>query len=622
WLPVPADVFVPWADSDLEHRDDRLVVIGTLRPGVSFERASAELNAAMPRLAERDPHERGWGASATPLQEAMVSNTRPALIILLGAVGMVLLIACTNLANLLLARASARGRESAIRTALGASRSRLVRQFLTETLVIALVGGALGLLLALWGVDFIDHVTPATLRLPHSNAEVNRPPIGIDGLVFAFTALISIATAFVFGLAPALAGSRTSVNDVLKQGERGSSGGVGGRRARSVFVVAEVALALMLLACSGLMLKSFWKMQGVDPGFHPNHVLAMDIELPTDSRYKTDPEMTLFFKRVLEGVAAIPGVSAAGISSGLPLDERDQKTEFQIEGRPLPPSGQLLPTDFRSVSEDYFMTMGIPLKRGRTFEARDTAERPRVAVIDETLAAKYWPPDGNGPKDPIGQHIRFSSKNVYEIVGIVGAVRNTGLDQEPRPTIYTTYRQVPDAHVTLVVRHPAAASVTGSVKSAVYAVDREQPVFRVRTMEQVMAGSQSSQRFTLALLAAFAVIAALLAGAGIYGLISYAVTRRAGEIGIRMALGAGAGEVVRLVVREGMALAGAGVVFGLTGAAVITRFLRTFLFEVSPTDPLTFAAVAALVGAVALAAAFVPAWRATRIDPVRCLRYE
>jgi predicted permease len=321
-------------------------------------------------------------------------------------------------------------------------------------------------------------------------------------------------------------------------------------------------------------------------------------------------------------VAAIPGVSAAGISSGLPLDERDQKTEFQIEGRPLPPSGQLLPTDFRSVSEDYFMTMGIPLKRGRTFEARDTAERPRVAVIDETLAAKYWPPDGNGPKDPIGQHIRFSSKNVYEIVGIVGAVRNTGLDQEPRPTIYTTYRQVPDAHVTLVVRHPAAASVTGSVKSAVYAVDREQPVFRVRTMEQVMAGSQSSQRFTLALLAAFAVIAALLAGAGIYGLISYAVTRRAGEIGIRMALGAGAGEVVRLVVREGMALAGAGVVFGLTGAAVITRFLRTFLFEVSPTDPLTFAAVAALVGAVALAAAFVPAWRATRIDPVRCLRYE
>jgi putative ABC transport system permease protein len=622
WLPVPADLFVPWSDADLATKDDRFVVVGRLGPGVSFERASAQLRAAMPRLAERDIHERGWSASATPLQEAMVSNTRPALLILLAAVAMVLLIACTNLANLLLARASSRGRESAIRTALGASRGRLVRQFLTETLAIALIGGAIGLLLALWGVDLVDHITPQTLRLPHSNAEVNRPAIAVDGLVFAFTAFLSMATAFVFGLAPALAGSRTSVNDILSQAGRGSSGSARGRRARSAFVVAEVALALMLLICAGLMLKSFWKVQRVDPGFRPDHVLAMDIELPTDSRYKTGPEQTRFFERVLDGVRNVAGVRSAGVSSSLPLDERDEKIEFEIEGRPLAANGQLLPADLRTVSEDYLGTMGIPLRRGRGFEARDTLERPRVAIIDETLAEKYWPPESNGPQNPIGQRIRFSGKNVYEIVGITGAVRNTGLDQEPRPTIYLTYRQVPDAHLTLVVRHPNPAAVARAVKGAVYAVDREQPVFRIRTMDAVVAGSESGTRFTLLLLAVFAAIAALLAGAGIYGLISYAVARRAGEIGIRMALGATGGEVVRLVVREGMTLAGVGVACGLGGAILITRFLRTFLFEVSPTDVGTFAAVCGLVAVVSLAAAFVPAWRATRIDPVRCLRYE
>jgi putative ABC transport system permease protein len=296
WLPVPADVFVPWSDADLASKEERLSVVARLKPGVTYQRASAEVNAAISHVAEKNPHVRGWGASVIPMQEAMVSNTRPALLILLAAVTLVLLMACTNLANLLLARASVRSRETAIRTALGASRGRLVRQFLTETASIAIIGGALGLLLAMWGVDLVDRVTPQTIRLSHSNAEVIRPAIALDPRVFAFTALVSLLTGLVFGLAPAVAASRTDVSKVLKQGERGSTAGVSGRRSRAAFVVSEVGMALVLLISAGLLLKSFWKLGRVDPGFRPDHVLAMEIELPTDSRYKTAPEQTHFMK--------------------------------------------------------------------------------------------------------------------------------------------------------------------------------------------------------------------------------------------------------------------------------------------------------------------------------------
>jgi putative ABC transport system permease protein len=624
WLPVQAEVFVPWSNADLENQsrtNQRFAVFTRLKPGVTFERASAEANAAIHRIAEKYPRMNGWNATVAPLQDAILGNARPGLLILLAAVALVLLIACTNLANLLLARASARERETAIRTALGAPRSRLVRQFLTETLLIAVLGGALGVIIALWGVDLAERVTPREVRLPNSSAEVLRPPIVMDGRVLAFTALLTLLTGFAFGAAPAVAASRTGVNEILKQAGRGSTSGRHGRRARSTFVVSEVALALVLLIGAGLTLKSFWKIRQVDPGFRPSHVLAMDTELPTDSRYRTDLEMTRFFERVLAKVEALPGVRSAAINSCPPLADNDQKADFAIEGRPLPPSGQLLPAHYRSISENYFTTIGIPLVRGRFFAPSDTAERPRVAIIDQSLARLYWPAGVAGPRDPIGQRLRFGN-NLFEIVGIVGAVRNTGFDQQPRPTIYVSYRQEPEAHVTLLVRHPDPTSAVSVVKSAVYAVDRQQPVFHIRTMDEAVTESESNARFTLLLLGVFAAVALALAGGGIYGLIAYAVTQRSGEIGIRMALGAGTRQVLRLVVRDGMRLALIGVACGLAGAAALTRLMRGFLFEVSPTDSATFAAVSALVILVAFAAALWPAWRAARIDPLRALRYE
>ncbi|HEY2017430.1 MAG TPA: ABC transporter permease [Bryobacteraceae bacterium] len=624
WLPVAADAFVPWSDADLEKQnrmEHQFGVLARLKPGVSYRQASADLNASMHRIGEKFPRMQGWGASFEPLQEAMVSKARSSLLILLAAVGLVLLIACTNLANLLLARASVRERETAIRTALGAGRWRLVRQFLTETVVIAIIGGGLGLLLSLWGVDLADRLVPHAIKLAQSSTEMMRPPIVMDGRVLAFTVLLTLLTGFVFGGAPALAASKADVNDVLKQAERGSTGGARGRRARGLFVISEVALALVLLICSGLTIKSFWRIQHVDPGFHADHVLAIETELPTDSRYKTDQEQTAFFERVLDRAQALPGVESAAISSSLPLDDRDQAVDFRIEGRPLPPGGQLYAADYRSVSENYFRTMGVPLLRGRFFETRDTRERTKVVLIDQTLADRYWPAGIEGSHDPIGQQIRIG-KTLFEIVGIVGAVKSAGLDQDPRPVVYTTYRQYPEAHVSLVVRHPQPLGMIGAVKQAVYAVDREQPVFKARTMDDAVASSESTARFTLILLGVFAAVAILLAAGGIYGLISYAVARRSGEIGIRLALGATTGEVLRLVVKEGMLLAGGGVICGVLGASLLTRWMRSFLFEVSPTDTGTFAAVSALVIAVSFLAAFVPAWRATRIDPLRALRYE
>jgi putative ABC transport system permease protein len=624
WLPVPADVFVPWSDADLVSQNrtaQNFTVFARLKAGVSFERASAEAGAAVHRIAQSYPQMQGWGASVTPLRDAIRGDARPGLLILLAAVVLVLLIACSNLANLLLARASSRTHETAIRTALGAPRMRLVRQFLTETLLIAILGGALGLLISLWGVDLANRLTPATIRLPDSNSEVLRPPITMDGRVLAFTAVLTLLTGFVFGIAPALTASKTDVNEVLKQAGRGTSSGGRGHRARRAFVVSEVALALVLLICAGLTIKSFWRIQRVDPGFRPNHVLAMETELPTDSRYKTDPEQTRFFERVLTKVAVLPGVRSAAISSSLPLDERDQKLEFGIVGRPLPPSSPPLAADYRSVSEEYFKTMGIPLVRGRAFEAADRQDRPRVAVIDRTLAERYWPAGVEGAHNPIGQRLQIG-RHEWEIVGIAGAVRNTGLDRQPTPTIYLSYRQSPESHVTLVVSHPNPAGAAGAVKAALYSVDREQPVFKVRTMNDVVAGSVGSERFTLVLLGVFAAVAMLLAAGGIYGLIAYAVAQRSGEIGIRMALGAGTRQVLRLVVGEGMLLAAIGIACGLAGAAALTRLMRSFLFEVSPTDPATFALVSVLVALVALAAAGWPAWRAARIDPLRALRYE
>jgi len=623
WLPVPADAFVPWSDDDLRRTnrtDHQFSVMVKLKPGVTFEQASQDASGVLHQIAEAFPRLQGWNATVIPLQENLVEGVRPALLVLLSAVGLVLLIACANIANLLLARATGRARETAIRMAMGAARGRLFRQWLTEALVLGLAGGFIGLVLALWGVDLLDKVVPMTLRLPDSNSEILRPHLVIDMTVLGFTALVSVLTGVLFGVAPAVAGSRSDAVEALKEGGRHSASRQQ-RRVRDLFVAAEVALALMLLISAGLTIKSFWKLQQVDPGFSARNVLVMETELPTDSRYQKEAEQTLFYERVLANLEALPGVQAAAVTSSLPLDERDQKLSFSIEGRPLPPSGQLLPAGYRSISEAYFTAMGIPLLRGRFFTPQDRAGNPPVGIIDETAARRYWPAGVEGAADPIGQKVRIG-RTVVEVVGIVGSVRNGGLDKDPVPTVYLSYRQYPEYHVTLVLRHPHPQGMTAAVKGAVYAVDRQQPLFHIRTMAEVVSGSQSAARFTLATLAVFAAVAILLAAIGIYGVISYTVAQRRNEIGIRMALGARGADVLRMVVGQGVRLAGAGVVCGLAGAAAVSRILAALLFGVSATDFEIYSATAALLAAVALLASWLPARRASRIDPIASLRYE
>ena len=623
WMPLPADAFVPWSTEDLR-RQSRMshafVVLGRVKDGVSFAQASAELATIVHRIGRAEPRMKDWTASITPMQEVLVENVRPALLVLLGAVGLVLLIACTNLANLMLARAAARGRETAIRTVLGATRRMLVRQFFAETLILGLAGGAIGFLLALWGVDLLNRVVPATISVGRGPDTVVRPDLVVDGTVLAFTIGLALLTGLFFGLIPAFSASHADVNEALKEGGRNTSSGHT-RRMRGALVVSEVALALVLLVSAGLAMKSFWKMQQASPGFLADHVVTMEMELPTDAKYKTDLEEVAFFRRVLGNVHEIPGVVSAGITNALPLDEDDRKTDFRIVGRPLPPSGELLPADYRSVSGGFFRAMGIPVLHGRGIEERDTREATRVAVIDRAMERRYWPAGVEGSKDPVGQKLQIGGRQ-FEIVGVVGEVKGESLNRAPQPTIYLSYQQAVDARMALVVRHPQAMEMVNAIKRAVYAVDKDQPVYKVRAMDEVVAGSQSSSRFTLLLLGIFAGTALALAAIGIYGVISYSVTQRTGEIGIRMALGAGRESVLRLVVGDGMALAGVGIAIGIVGALAVSRLLGGLLYGVSATDPLVFGATSAVLAVVALCAALVPAVRAARIAPGDSLRYQ
>ncbi len=538
----------------------------------------------------------------------------------MGAVGLVLLIACTNLANLMLARAAFRERETAIRTALGATRRTLMRQFFAETMVLGVIGGGLGLLLAMWGVDLLNRVVPATISVGQGTDTVVRPDLVVDGTVLVFTAALALLTGLFFGLIPAISASRTDVNMALKEGGRNTAS-AHSRRMRNALVISEVALAMVLLVSAGLAMKSFWKMQQVNPGFLADHVLTMEMELPTDARYRKSEEQVEFFHRVLANVAEVPGVVSAGITCALPLDEDDRKTDFRIEGRALPPSGQLLPADYRAVSPGFFGAMGIPLLRGRIITEGDFHDRPMVAVIDRAMERRYWPVGVEGPKDPIGQKILVGGR-AFEIVGVVGEVNGAGLNRLPEPTIYLSYQQAVEPRMALVVRHPRAQEMVNAVKRAVYSVDKDQPVYKVRTMDDVIAGSQSSSRFTLLLLGIFAATALALAAVGIYGVISYSVTQRTSEIGIRMALGAGRESVLRLVVGDGLALAGIGIAIGLVGALAASQLLGSLLYGVSKSDPLVFGLTAVVLALVALFAVSIPAFRAARIDPGISLRYQ
>ena len=607
------DLWAPLVPGGLlrdNRRSHLLGVIARLKPGATFEQAEAELAAVAAGIEERSPgvDDPGLGIALVGLHDRIVAPIRPALLVLLGAVGCVLLIACANVANLLLARSAAREREMAIRLALGASRWRIAQQLLTESALIGLAGGAAGLLLAVWGVDSVASLAPP-----------NLPRIGevhIDGAVLGFTLITSLLTGLLFGIAPALHLPRLAIHEVVKDGGRGSTG-TRRRSLRNSLVVSEVAVALVLLIGAGLLINSFWRLQQVNRGFDERNVLSFNLTL---SRYSKPEQQISFLKNVLERAAQVPGVQSVGLTSTLPL-RGGPATSFVLEDRPPVAIGDEPTADIRVIDPNYFRTMRIPLRAGRSFSDSDSSNAPKVMVVNETLARTFWPNE-----DPVGKRITMRDWGPPlsgEIVGVAGDVKSDGLDSEIRPMIYWPYQQFPVIFDNIVVRTDAdPKSVVGSIKSQIWAVDPAQPIAVVETMDQVLAGTLATRRFNMLLLGIFAAVALALAAVGIYGVISYTVSQRTHEIGIRVALGARGLDVLRLVVGQGMTLALVGVGVGLAAAAALTRLMSTLLFDVSPTDIPTFAVVSFVLSAVAFAACVIPARRATRVDPMVSLRHE
>jgi putative ABC transport system permease protein len=608
WTPM---AFTPQQAQN--HGGHWLGAIGRLKPGATEDQARAEMIAIAGRLAAQYPDANtGWSVKLMPLLEYTVRSLKPALIVLLCAVAFVLLIACANVANLLLARAAGRQKEIAIRTAIGAGRARIVRQLLTESALLALLGGAAGLLLAKWGMDLLLKLAPQGLpRISN---------VSLDGRALAFTAVVTLLTGVIFGIVPALQSSRPNLNETMNDTGRGSTEGKRRQLVRGALVVLEVASALVLLVGAGLLIKSFWRLQQVDPGFNPNNALTMSVSLPR-AKYPEDAQRVAFFRQLLEKVGALPGVQAAGATNPLPM-AGDTVYAFVVQGRaPLPPgAGQS--TNFYAVSADYFKAMGIRLLRGRLLTERDAKDSPHVAVINETMAKKIFPDE-----DPIGKRITFdggdNNSDWHEIVGIVGDVKQYGLDQATPLQTYESYTQQTSPSMTLIARTAGdPASLTAAIRNAVLQIDKEQPVANVRTLDQILSTSVAQQRFSTLLLGTFAAVAMLLAAVGIYGVLSYAVTQRTQEIGIRVALGAARSDVLRLVVGAGMRLTLIGVAAGLAAAFALTRLMSTMLFGVSAGDPMTFGLIALLLVTVALLACWIPARRATKVDPMVALRIE
>jgi predicted permease len=588
-----------------------IYVAGMRKPGVSEPQAEADVKAIAARLAEEYPNSNAQQSmTATGFQAFLIRDLRPRVLILMAAVGFVLLIACANLANLLLARGAGRRREIAIRAALGAGRARLLRQMLTESVLLSVAGGVLGIAVAWAGLRGLLAITPANVP--------RMDEVALDGTVLAFTAILSVLTGILFGLVPAWHAARTDLNETLKEGGRSGRGGEGRHWVRNALVVAEVSLALVLLVGAGLMLKSFQNVLAADTGINPEGVLTATIAPPPT--LGTEPEKVRpYIARVIERVQALPGVEAAATT--LPLLGGWQ-TGFWVEGRPFPPPGQWPSTDIARVSPDYFRVMGQRLLRGRYFTEHDTADSAPVAIVDQTLAETYWPGE-----DPIGKRMRFGGPHSHapwmEIVGVVAHVKNYGVDEESRVETYVPVMQNPNRFFTIVVRTQGdPAALTAGLRRAVLEADSEAVLFNPRTMAEIASDSVAERRLAALLLAVFSGLALTLAAVGLYGVMSYAVTQRTHEIGIRMALGAQRSDVFRLLLGQGMLLTAIGLAAGLAGAWWLTRFIEAQLFHVSATDPLAFALLPVLLAAVALLAALVPARRATRVDPVIALRYE
>lgn len=618
-FPSWADVWIPLAfdASETMLRDTHyLNVIARLRPQVSIGQAQAEMGIIARRLEQEYPASNtGIGVRLISLQNQIVGGIRPSLFILLGAVGFVLLIACANVANMLLARSSARQREMSIRAALGATRSRVVRQLLTESVLLAFIGGALGLLMALWGIKLLIAVSPGSIP--------RVAEIGIDGRVLVVTLLLSVLTGVIFGLAPALQISRPNLNVTLKEGGRSSTQGVGRRSLNSLLVILEVALALVLLIGAGLMIKSFLRLQEVNPGFNPNNVLTMQVALPR-FKYSDVNRRAAFYQQVLERMKTLPGVQSSGAITSLPLSGNNSSTSFIIEGRDLPAALEKPLSEYRTISPDYFRVMSIPLLKGRDFSELDHEKAPGVVIINETMAHRFFPNE-----NPIGKRLGLSGPpDLREIVGVVGDVKDLGLDAEPKPESYMPYLQSSPSYLdytsmVLVIRTAVdPKSMVPTLQGVIQAVDKDQPIYNVKTMEQYLSESISQQQFNTLLLITFGVVAIVLATIGIYGLMVYSVAQRTHEIGIRMAMGAQHSDVLKLVVGQGMLLGLVGVTIGLIAAFALTRVLSSLLYQVSTTDPFTFIGLSLLLVSVALVASYVPAYRATKIDPIIALRYE
>jgi putative ABC transport system permease protein len=619
WQPLPSDLYVPWPVAELrakERVNHSFGVIARLKPGVTIAQAQAELSTIARRIDAQTPRLAGWDVDVVGMKEALFENIRPALLLLLGAVGLLLLLACVNVSSLLLARVTGQRKELAIRAALGAGRGRLVRQILSESLLLSLVGGGLGVVVAAWGVGILSAILPGTLPMAEAGAEIVRPAINVDARALIFALLISTAAALIFGLIPALYVAASDVNEGLKAGGRTSSPSAGRTQVWRFLVAGEVALATMLLFGAGLAMKSFVNLQHVNSGIRPDHVLTFRMRLPTDNLYKSDSEQADFYRRVIDKVEQLPGIQSAGLTDVLPLGQQNDREYFTIENRLAPP-GQSLVADFRRVSPRYFNTMGIALIEGRLLSDRDMRDAPPVILIDETLAHQYWP-----NQNPIGRRMRLWGK-FREVVGIVSQVHHYGLEKQPVPTIYASYEQMPNKQMALAVRTTLDTdAVVKEVKQAVWSVDRGQPVFQIRSMDDYLSLANTAPRISMLLLAVFAGISMLLAALGIHGVVSYGVAQRTREFGIRMALGSTAGQIKAQVVLSGLKTALIGFALGMAGAAVLAFSLRALLYGVVPLDPTVLAGVAALLLMVALIANYVPARRATRIHPIEALHQE
>ena len=612
---TPMGVFV----KDLMDRGDRgdMDVIARLKPGVTLDQARAEMKTIAARLAQQYPtDDSGVGVSLMTLREAFAGDIVPAVLVLFAAVVFVLMIACANVANLFLARGAARSREIAVRLSFGASRGRIVRQMLTESLLFAALGGVLGVALGAWSL--------AGLRGLISSDLFDTIGVRLDAGVLWFTGALVVLVTVAFGLLPALQASRLNLQNSLKEGGRSSTPGARQHRIRGALVIAELALSLVMLAASGLMMRSLYRLLQVNPGFRAANVLQMEMTLRS-TQYSKDAAVLNFWDQVLSRVRSLPGVETAALGSAIPLSGNHNRSDITIEGRPLPGPGEFPHPDFHEVTPDYFRALGIPLLRGRTFTEADSEGTPLVAMVNATLAERFWPNQDPTGKQILSGHPGPKNKPVT-IVGVVGDTKLYGLDRPARLEVYEPYRQYrqkPPTDLNLVVRSAVdPASLTAEIRSAVAAVDKDQPIVGVATMQKLVDDSVSTRRVTLILLGAFSGLALALAAIGIYGVMAYIVAERTHEIGIRVAIGAESRDVMRLVLGQGARLGLWGVAIGLVAAVGFTRLISSLLFAVSASDPLTFAGVCVVLLLVALAACYLPARRAVSVDPIIALRYE